>query len=215
MSLLQDLISAGLAEEQAKVADTVLKQYVAGEYVPKYRFDELRTKNKELSEEVARIETEKNSLEARAKKAEEDVAPLKEQISKVETDWQTKYKELEEQHAKEAEDRYLVETFTAKTNAINKLIGDSAYDASLVSSFIDFDNLDYDGTNVSGVEEALQKIKEEKPFLFKAPEQVKSTAPNSAPSDASSILNLGQALAQKANEAAAVTEAATQKYFGK
>lgn len=214
MPLKEDLIAAGLDEAQAKSAEGVFKTYLVGEYIPKHRFDEVNAKNKELAQELVRSETEKTEAEKRAKKAEEGLTPLQEELKKTSELWEQKYNDLVETHKREEEDREILDTYNRRLGAIRKDLGDSSYDPDMVVSLIDFENLKVDGDSVSGVKEAIDTLRKEKPFLFKPEEALKSTAPVSAPKKETTKVNFGELLAKKKGEADSLTEAANRKYFG-
>lgn len=216
MSLRDDLISAGLEEAQAKIAEAVLKAQIAGEYIPKHRFDEVNEKNKELTKSLTKAEEDKAEALKRAEKAEGEIAPLQEQLQSTKTEWEKKYQDLEEKHRQEEEDRITLDTFNARVNAIKSYLGESVYDQDMVSSLIDFDSLKVENGKVSGVKEAVEAIKRDKPFLFKPEETLHSTAPTSAPNKGSSEkVNFGELLAKKAQAVDDLTKAATEKYFGR
>lgn len=216
MSLRDDLISAGLEDAQAKIAEAVLKAQIAGEYIPKHRFDEVNEKNKELAESLTQAEADKAEAIKRAEKAEGEVAPLQEQLQSTKAEWEKKYRDLEEKHKQEEEDRQTLETFNARMNAIKSYLGETVYDTDMVSSLIDLEGLKVENGKVSGVEEAVEAIKKDKPFLFKPEETLHSTAPTSAPNKGGSEkVNFGELLAKKAQAVDELTQAATEKYFGK
>ena len=214
MPLKEDLIAAGLDEAQAKTAEGVLKTYIAGEYIPKHRFDEVNAKSKELAAELVRVETEKTEVERRAKKAEEGLAPLQQELENTSKLWEQKYNDLVETYKREEEDREILDTYNRRLGAIKTGLGDSSYDSDMVVSLIDFDSLKIEDGNVFGVKEALDALKKEKPFLFKPEQSMTSTAPVSAPKKETSKVSFGELLAKKKEEADSLTEAATKKYFG-
>lgn len=214
MAIRDELISAGLEDAQAKIAEAVLKSYISGEYVPKHRFDEVNTKNKELSQSLAESESKRQDAEKRAKEAEDQISPLQEEISKTYSEWEQKYTDLQKKHEQEEEDRRVLAEYQSKVGAIAKFLGDSAYDKEMVSSLIDLNSLKLENGNVSGVKEAVERIRKEKPFLFKPEETVESTAPVSAPKKQAEKVNFGELLAKKAEQIDAQTAEATKKYFG-
>lgn len=214
MSLKEDLIAAGLDEAQAKSAEGVFKTYIAGEYIPKHRFDEVNAKSKELAAELVRVETEKSEVEKRAKAAEEGLTPLQEELKKTSELWEQKYNDLVETHKREEEDREILDNYNRRLGAIKNGLGETSYDSDMVVSLIDFDSLKIEDGKVLGVKEAIDALKKEKPFLFKPEESITSTAPVSAPKKEASKVSFGELLAKKKEEADSLTEAATKKYFG-
>lgn len=213
MSLRDDLKAVGLSEDQATSAENVLRQFVAGEYIPKTRFDEVNNKNKELATELGRQEANIGALEKRAKKAEDGLAPLQAKLQETETSWKQKYDELDAGWKKKEQDRITLETYNSKLSAIQKLLGDSAYDSDMVVGLVDFDAIKYEDGKVTGANEILQTIRKEKPFLFKD-EMMQGTAPQSQPVDVGGKgVNFGALLAKKASATDAMTQAAVNKYF--
>lgn len=214
MALRDELMSAGLEDKQAKIAETVLKAYIAGEFIPKHRFDEVNTKNKELSQALSDAETAKAEAEKRAKDAEDQLPTLKDELTNTKTEWEKKYNDLEAKHKQEEEDRQILETYNARMNAIKSYLGETVYDTDMVSSLIDFDSIKVENGTVSGVKEAVEAIRKNKPFLFKPESELKSTAPVSAPKKDKGEVNFGELLAKKAEQVDAQTAEATKKYFG-
>lgn len=213
MSLRGDLREAGIADEHLGAVEAVVRRYLADEYVPLNRFNELNDKNKQFAEQLKAAQAAQKEAEDKAIKAESDMTALSEQLTQTESDWLTRYTELEDAHRQEAEDRALLETYNARTSAIRDYIKDTAYDTDMVMSLIDYDALTVEDGKVLGVDTAIAALKKDKAFLFKGEEPVVSTAPTSAPVDPSKI-NFGEALAKRASEADAIVAAATEKYFG-
>lgn len=212
MALKDDLKALGLTDEQVSSAENVLRQHIAGEYIPKHRFDELSDKNKSLAQELGRSESEREAAEKRAKKAEDSLTPLQEKLISTESEWKQKYADLEAAHKQEEEDRITFETYSAKMDAVKKYIGDTAYDSDMITSLIDFDSLKYEDGKVSGVDKAVDQIRKERSFLFKD-DSYESTAPQSAPNMEGKGLNFGEMLANRASATDAMTQAAAAKYF--
>lgn len=212
MSLRDDLKAVGLSDEQVASAENVLRQFVAGEYIPKSRFDEVNNKNKELATELGRQEANISALEKRAKKAEEGLAPLQAKLQETETSWKQKYEALDAGWKQKEQDRITLETYNSKLDAVKKALGESAYDPDMIVGLMDFDSLELKDGKVSGVDKALQSIRKEKPFLFKD-EMLQGTAPQSSPAEPAQGINFGEFLAKKASATDALTQAAADKYF--
>lgn len=215
MSLREDLKALGLPEEQLSPIEAVVKKFVAGEFIPKIRFDEVTTKAKELSQELVRAESEKTTAEKRAKEAEDKLVPLTESLEATKKEWEKKYADLEEAHRQEEEGRALMEAYENKINIIKDFIKDSAYDVDMVSSLIDLDQIDPDGDPKADAQKLVEQLKKDKAFLFKDSETIQSTAPHSDPTPGSTSqkLDFGQQLAKRAAESDALTKAAEDKYF--
>ena len=214
MTLREQLKSAGLTDEQTASVEGIFHQQIAGEYIPKSRFDEVNEKNKELAKDVGRLESEKEAVEKRAKKAEEGIAPLQEKLTKTEEEWKKKYDDLDAGYKKKEQERIALETYNAKTGAVKAYLKDSAHDSDMVISLLDLDSLEIKDGKVLGVDKAVEALKKEKAFLFKD-DSWESTAPTSAPKgEGGQSVSFGEALAKKASEMDAVTKAAAEKYFG-
>lgn len=214
MTLSEQLKAAGFDDTQTKTAENILRQFIAGEYIPKDRFNEVNDKSKALAQEIGRLESEKEALEKRAKKAEDGLTPLQEKLSTVETEWKTKYDQLQADYKKKEEDRIALETYNTRLDAVKKYIGDSAYDAGMVTALIDFNTLEIKDGAVIGADKAVEAIRKEKPFLFKS-DDWSSTAPISAPKgETSKNANFGELLAKQASKIDEQTSAAAKKYFG-
>lgn len=214
MNLLEQLKAAGLTDDQSRATENILRQFIAGEYIPKSRFDEVNEKNKSLAQELGRAESERDTAEKRAKKAEEEVNPLKEKITSVDAEWKKKYEDLQADYKQKEADRVAKETYDIKYNAVLKCLQDSAHDNDMVVSLLDFDTLEITDGKVSGVEKAVDALRKQKPFLFKS-DDWSSTAPTSAPKgEGGSGQSFGEQLAKKALSIDQQTEAAAKKYFG-
>ena len=213
MTLREQLKALSLSEEQVSSVESLFHQQIAGEYIPKSRFDEVNEKNKELAKDVGRLESEKEAVERRAKKAEEGLAPLQEKLTKVEEDWKKKYDALDSGYKQKEQERLALEAYNARTGAIKAYLKDSAYDSDMVVSLLDLDSLEIKDGKVLGVDKAVDALKKDKAFLFKD-ETWESTAPTSAPKDGTGGTNFGEALAKKASAVDAITKAAAEKYFG-
>lgn len=151
----EEFVALGISEELAEKAATASAEELKG-YIPKTRFDE--------------VNEEKKNLQTAKKKAEDDLEELKktagdnEALTKQISDLQ----ESQKQRAAE----YDAQIKALKlTNAIRSGITD-AQDADLVAGLVDQNKLilGEDG-KVTGLEEQLKTLRENKPFLFKAKDQ--------------------------------------------
>lgn len=151
----EEFVALGISEELAEKAATASADELKG-YVPKTRFDE--------------VNEERKNLQTAKKKAEDDLEDLKktagdnEALTKQISDLQ----ESQKQRAAE----YDAQIKALKlTNAIRSGITD-AQDADLVAGLVDQNKLilGEDG-KVTGLEEQLKTLRENKPFLFKAKDQ--------------------------------------------
>lgn len=156
----EDFVALGIAEDLAEKAATASADELKG-YVPKNRFDEVNTEKNQLK--TAKEDAE-NQLE-QLKQSAGDNAALQQQI----TDLQNAAKQKDADHAAEIQKLRM-------SNAIRSAIGSSAQDADLVAGLIDQSKLilGEDG-KLTGLDEQLKTLKEQKAFLFKTEETGKKT----------------------------------------
>ena len=147
----EDFVALGISEELAEKAAAASAEELKG-YVPKTRFDE--------------VNEEKKNLQTAKKQAEDDLEELKksagdnEALTKQITDLQDAAKQ------KDAEYAEIIKALKL-SNAIRIGITD-AQDADLVAGLVDQTKLILgDDGKVTGLEEQLKAIRENKPFLFK------------------------------------------------
>ncbi|CEN87355.1 phage scaffolding protein [Paraclostridium sordellii] len=128
----------------------------SSKYVEKTKFDEVKQAKKQLETDVKDRDTQLETL----KKSAGDNATLKQQIEQLQND----NKKKDEEYQAELKDLKL-------TNAIKLAITDSAQDIDLVAGLIDKSKLilSEDG-KVTGLDEQISGLKENKSFLFKAEE---------------------------------------------
>lgn len=128
----------------------------SSKYVEKTKFDEVKQAKKQLETDVKERNTQLETL----KKSAGDNATLKQQIEQLQND----NKKKDEEYQAELKDLKL-------TNAIKLAITDSAQDIDLVAGLIDKSKLilSEDG-KVTGLDEQISGLKENKSFLFKAEE---------------------------------------------
>lgn len=128
----------------------------SSKYVEKTKFDEVKQAKKQLETDVKERNTQLETL----KKSAGDNATLKQQIEQLQND----NKKKDEEYQAELKDLKL-------TNAIKLAITDSAQDIDLVAGLIDKSKLilSEDG-KITGLDEQVNGLKENKSFLFKAEE---------------------------------------------
>lgn len=154
----EQLLAAGLTEEQATNILKLHKEAIDGNYVPKHRFDEVNTELKTTKEQV--IERDKQITEL--KKFEGDSKALQEKISELEAANAAKDKEYKANLALER-----------KKNAIKlALLEDEngkPYDVDMVMGLFNLEQIVIDeatGKISSGFKEQNDAIRKEKAFLF-------------------------------------------------
>ena len=147
------LLTMGLTEELAEKAAAAFGEELKG-FVPKSRFDE--------------VLEERNSLRAAGQEASERMAALeksageRDELARRIEALEAEARQKDEEHA--AGMRALI-----IDSAVRRALSD-AQDVALAASLIDRGALALDGDgNVSGLEEQVAALREEKPFLFRAP----------------------------------------------
>lgn len=126
---------------------------------------QLNTANQQIKERDKQLEE--------LKKNNGDNEELKQQIVQL----QAENKETKEKYESEVKDLQL-------TSAIKLAIGNSAQDTDIVAGLFDKSKLILDESGkVSGLEEQLKQLKEEKAFLFKEEQQNTTTIVGGKPAD--------------------------------
>lgn len=151
---IDDLItSLGIADDKKTAATASVHKFLDGDFVTKARFNEINEKNKTLTEQVEERDKQLKDI----KKNVGDNEELKSQIEKLQAD------NKEQQKASDTKFKEL-----QLSTAIKLAIADKAQDADIVSGLFDKNKLilGEDG-KVTGLDEQLKTIKENKPFLFK------------------------------------------------
>ena len=145
-------LSLGISEELADKAAKESAKELEG-YVPKHQFAEVEAENKPLKETAKENEKSLENLKNATGNQEELTA----QIQKM----QEEAKEAEQKHKEELEEIRMM-------NAIKLAIVGKTQDEELVAGLIDRKKLFLgDDGKVSGLEEQLKALKENKSFLFK------------------------------------------------
>lgn len=152
MEQLKQLLKAmGLTDEQI---DKFIKEGINDKFIPKHRFDEVNEKNKQLTEDISARDKQIKELS----KFEGDNASLKTKIEELEK--ANKQKEEENQQAIKQ-----LKIDNAVKFALNGKVQEGYND--IVTGLIDKSLiiLKDDGT-VSGLDEQIEKIKQDKSLLF-------------------------------------------------
>lgn len=158
----EDFVALGIDEKLAEKAAEESKKELS-DYVPKERFNEVDKTRKTLEESVKGYEQQ---LEA-VKTAAGDNESLKQKIS-----------ELQEQNKQKDEEYKTQLNDLRMTNAIKLAVSADAQDSDLVAGLIDKEKLilGEDGT-VTGLDEQVKALRENKAFLFKEKRNEKPDAP--------------------------------------
>ncbi len=203
----------GLSDEQI---EKFIKETINDKFIPKHRFDEINEKNKQLDSDIKDRDKQITEL----KKFEGDNTALKTKIEELET----ANKQKDEENAK------AIKTLKID-NAINYALEgkvEKGY-ADLVLGLIDKTSiiLKDDGT-IAGLDEQIEKIKTDKPKLFREAGGEDNGADNKGwsfkgddPNDAqkhtkkSISENFVASLIDDNKQVSEVTTKATEHYFGK
>ncbi len=148
----EQFIEIGLTEELAKKAAEKSAEELKG-YIPYDRFQEVNEAKKKAEQDVKDRDKQIEEI----KKSAGDNEALQKQIEEL----QKTSKEAEEKYQTELKD-------TRLTNAIKLAIAGKAHDEDLVAGLFDKTKLILsDDGKVTGIDEQLKTIKDNKAFLFK------------------------------------------------
>lgn len=154
----EQLIAAGLTDEQATNVMKLYKDTIDGEFVPKHRFNEVNNELKTAKEQLGERDKQITDL----KKFEGDSKALSDKI-----------KELEDANKQKDAEYKSSLALERKKNALRlALLEDEKgkpHDADMVMSLFNLDNVVLDeatGKITSGYKEQSENIRKEKTFLF-------------------------------------------------
>lgn len=154
------LQAEGFTEEQIATILQIHKEAIDGNYIPKYRFDEVNGELKTVKDQIK----ERDQQIAGLKKFEGDSQAL-----------QGKIKQLEEDNKKKDTDYAAELAMERKKNAVRlALLEDEAgkpFDSDMVMGLFNLDNIIIDentGKITSGYKEQNESIRKEKAFLFES-----------------------------------------------
>jgi hypothetical protein len=149
----EQLIAAGLTEQQADAVLKLHKESIDGNYIPKATFDAERNKVKELDQQVKDRDKQITELGTFKGTAEE----LTKKVSELETKNKTD-KDAADARVTQLEQDYLIKSE----------IGSMVYDADDVMSKLDKTKIVFkDGKIVAGLKEQAEELKKSKPHYFK------------------------------------------------
>lgn len=148
----EEFVALGISEELAAKAEQESKKELEG-YVPKADMEAANAAKAQLEKDIKARDKQLDEL----KKASGSSEELKKQI----TDLQEENKAAKEKYEADMKELKL-------TTAIKLAIGESAHDADLVATLVDRSKLILsDDGKVTGLDEQVKTLKEEKAFLFK------------------------------------------------
>ncbi len=153
MTIQELLQKLGVTDDNIASATQHVNEFLDGQYVTKSRFNEVNVEKKTLEEAVKERDKQLKTL----KDSEGNVDDLKEQIKKLQAD--NKAATLKAESDMKA---------LRLSTAIKLAIGDTAQDVDLVANLVDTSKLilSEDG-KVTGLDEQIKTLKNEKSFLFK------------------------------------------------
>jgi hypothetical protein len=207
---LEDLIKAGLTEEQAKKVLEMHKAAIDGNYVPKATFEAEREKVKTANETIA--DRDKQIKELGAFKGDNE--ELKKKVEQLETANAEAAKKYQEELEKKDTDM-----------AIRTFVADKVHSADDIIPRIDVSKLTIkDGKVVGGLTEQLDEIKKTCPHYFKEENTRKSPIEgwnmfNRTPEQSSSFdsaqtdVEFGKMLAKDSKQSASLQQRASEVYF--
>lgn len=147
---VESLVAAGFTQEQATQIIAAHKAALAGQYVPKSRFDEVSQQVKDRDQQITELGKFKGTAE----------------------ELQTKVTELEAKNQQQAQEAAAALIAERKRNALVSQLTGKVHDVDLVLSQIDQEKVSVaENGTVIGFEDQLKALKETKGFLFveKAP----------------------------------------------
>lgn len=149
---VESLVAAGYTQEQATQIIAAHKAALAGQYVPKARFDEVSQQVKDRDQQIAELGKFKGTAE----------------------ELTNKVTELEAQNQKQAQEAAAALVAERKRNAMTAALNGQVHDVGMVLSLIDTEKVSVaeDGTMV-GFADQLKTLQETKAFLFKPQEEPK------------------------------------------
>ena len=203
----------GLSDDQI---DQFIRETITDKFIPKHRFDEVNQKNRQLEDDVKERDNQITNL----KKFEGDNATLKTKIEELET----ANKQKDEENSRAIRELKI-------ENAINYVLDgkvEKGY-ADLVLGLINKSDiiLKDDGT-IAGLDEQVEKIKADRPKLFKEPGgnseeggnkgwSFKGNDPNDSQKQTKRSIseNFVNSLLEDNKQISEATAKASEHYFGK
>lgn len=206
---LEDLIAAGLTQEQAEKVLKMHKDAIDGNYVPKATFEAERAKTKTANETIAERDKQIEEL-GKFKGDNEQLTKKVEELTRQNEESAKKHKEEMEKKDQDV--------------AIRAAIGDKVYCADDVIPLLDMTKIVFkDGKVVAGLVEQMDEIKKTRPHYYKPESQnhlpngwnmFNRTPDQSAQFDKpDSDAEFGKMLAKQAQHSMEPQQKASQIYF--
>ncbi|MCT4686075.1 phage scaffolding protein [Vallitalea sp.] len=153
MDKLKELLGEELYNQLiAKLGDNKIAIVSDGNYIPKQKFDQLNDTKKQLEEDIKERDTQLKDLKAKAKGNEE----LETKITELQEANKTAKAEYDEKLAKQQRDFAISEALSV-AGAKNK---------KAVMALLNLDVIKVDGSDLLGLKEQLEKLKESDGYLF-------------------------------------------------
>lgn len=153
MTIHELIASMGIADDAKEEAAAAVRSFLDGAYVPKARFNEVNEEKKALQSALSDRDKQLDAL----KKGAGDNDDLKQQIK----DLQAANKKAAEEYEASMKDMRLM-------TAIKIAVASDAQDVDIVSGLFDKTKLIVgDDGKITGLDEQLTALKQNKPFLFK------------------------------------------------
>lgn len=153
MTIHELIASMGIADGAKEEAAAAVRSFLDGAYVPKARFNEVNEEKKALQSALSDRDKQLDTL----KKSAGDNDDLKQQIK----DLQAANKKAAEEYEASMKDMRLM-------TAIKIAVASDAQDVDIVSGLFDKTKLIVgDDGKITGLDEQLTALKQNKPFLFK------------------------------------------------
>lgn len=139
----------------------------------------------ELKQQLKTAEADKETLSKQIAEANKQIEEFKgmdiEGIKKAAEDYKSKFEKAE------ADGKAKIEKLQFDYALSTALSGAKARDSKAVAALLDMDNLQYDGKEITGLKDQIDRLKTEKSYLFegdKTPRVVASTETNQGTDDA-------------------------------
>ena len=151
---LEQLITMGLSEEVAKKVLEAYQAALKDKFIPIERFNEVNTAKKQAEDSLKDRDKQLKDLAEKAKGNEEltkQIGELQEANKKATGEYEAKIKQMQFDHALDAE-----------------LKAANAKNTKAVKALLKLENIKLDGESISGLKEQLDELKKSDAYLFDA-----------------------------------------------